>query len=83
MSGAEQTDPSPLKFANYGGSKPATLLCRPAALRDRQYPGAADNRAAAPFRRELRLLALLRLPLSQPHPGAAAVLVDELDAGPL
>ena len=38
-------------------------------------------RAAAPFRRELRLLALFRLPLSQPDAGTAAVLVDELDAG--
>ena len=36
-------------------------------------------RAAAPFPRELRLLALFRLPLSQSDAGAAAILVDEFD----
>jgi hypothetical protein len=45
----------------------------------RNIRGAADNRAAAPFRRELRLLALFWLPLSQPNARAAAVLVDEFD----
>ncbi len=45
----------------------------------RNIRGAADNIAAAPFRRELRLLALFWLPLSQSDAGATAVLVDELD----
>ena len=37
----------------------------------------------APFSREPRLLALFRLPLSQPDPWTTAVLVDEFHAGPL
>ena len=40
-------------------------------------------RAAAPFPRELRLLALFRLPLSQSDAGAAAVFIDKLDASSL
>jgi len=58
----------------------ARKIRRTADNRPQSKPTRPDlHRARAA--RELRLLALFRLPLSQPYPGAAAVLVDEFDAG--
>ena len=62
----------------------ARKIRRTADNRPQSKPNRPDlhrARATAPFRRELRLLALFRLPLSQSDAGATAILVDELDAG--
>jgi hypothetical protein len=44
---------------------------------------AAGHAAEPPFSGRRELLALFRGPLAQPDPGAAAIFVDELDAGQL